>query len=217
MRDIPRGVILAVVLSALGVDGAAAVAVRPIPDVTYEWSRDGRWVARRRPNSMAYPYGDYRIGYPPKGIKPERWYAHDKTIREVGEFYGIDPAFIKAILWVESGFAPKARSGKGARGIGQLMPETAKELGVRNPEDPYECIWGTGAYLRRSADKFQTQNMVILAAAYNSGDKATEKALVRAKAEGDNRLMQLIPRNRETPKYVPNVLWTFDHIHRGIC
>lgn len=188
----------------------------PTPDVTYEWSRDGRWVARRKADCLAYPYRDTRIGLPPPRFSPERWHAMDATIRAAAERYGLDPVLLKAILWVESRFAPAAVSHKGARGIGQLMPGTAKMLGVKNPEDPWECIWGAAAHLRRTADLFKTQNMVILAAGYNSGDGAVKGALKRAKSENDNRLMQLIPRNKETPKYVEDVLWVFDRIHRGL-
>lgn len=203
---------------AIGALLGASSASRRVPavEVSYEWSRDGRWVAKRLPDCLAYPFFDARIGYPPPGVTPDRWYAHDPVIRAAGETYGIDPVLIKAILWVESRFVAKARSPKGATGIGQLMPDTARELGVKNSEDPNECIWGTAAYMRRTSDEFVTQNMVILVGAYNSGNGAVRQALKRAKAENDNRLDQLIPRNKETPGYVEDVLWQFDRMHRGV-
>lgn len=207
-----------ILVGCLALSSVGPAAVPPAPDrqVWYERSRDSRWVCVRSLTSIAYPYGDHRLGYPPRHCDPGRWWQFDEVIQHAAQVYGLDPALIKSILWIESRFVPQARSVKGALGVGQLMPGTAKNLGVQHPEDPNECIWGTAAYLRRTADQFDTMNMVILTGSYNSGPKAVAKALQRAQREGDNHLMQLIPRNKETPGYVSDVLWTWDRIHRGL-
>lgn len=208
---------LGLALVALNPSQAATPAVAAHGSgVSYELSRDGRWVTVRGGQSPAFVSGDgVRMGWPPRKVAAERWYAWDPVIVQAARTYGLDPVFIKALLYVESGLAPRALSRKGAEGIGQLMPATAARLGVQDAYDPSQAIWGTAAYLRRTSDTFQTQNMVILAAAYNSGDRAVASALRRADREGDTRLLQLVPRNPETPGYVKNVLWAWDRIHRG--
>jgi soluble lytic murein transglycosylase-like protein len=144
--------------------------------------------------------------------------------------YGVDPCLTKAILLCESGFNPRARSRAGALGVGQLMPETARRLGVQNPFDPHECIWGTCAYLRRTIDYFHSMNMAILASSYNAGEEGvrchlskvmgTPKSvapadLVRWVSASGLNLAATVPNNRETPHYVHDVLWAWDWIQKG--
>lgn len=185
-------------------------------DVSYQWSRDGRWVARRDPASVAFVFRDgVRMGRPPRGVSADDWYRYDPDIVQASVVYGVDPVLVKSILWVESHFGRRAVSRAGALGIAQLMPSTARRLGVQNPFDPHEAIWGSAAYLRRTADSFVTQNMVVLVAAYNSGDPAVRAAVKRVRRSGDKRLLSLVPQNKETPGYVNKVLWEWDRIHRG--
>lgn len=212
-----RGVALSLLLSW----GAPSPAGMPLhePEVSYHTTDDGRLVAIRRADSPAFVFGagDPRMGRAPKRFrsKAEDFYRYDATIVEAATTYGLDPVFIKAILEAESSYSPRVVSHAGAQGVVQLMPSTAKRLGVKNPFDPFEAIWGAAAHLRRTADAFQTQNMVVLAGAYNAGDPAMRKALLRAKAEGRTDLLNLVPRNKETPGYVRRVLWIWDRIHRG--
>jgi soluble lytic murein transglycosylase-like protein len=200
--------------------------------IIYRAGSDGRLVAKRNPASAAYPYRDgLRLGLPPRGWTPQRWYLYDSTIQAASATYGLDPALVKAILWCESRFNPLAKSRAGAEGVGQLMPGTARRLGVRNPYDPQECIWGTAAHLRRTADAFHTMNMAVLASGYNAGDGAVQvkllgllhgrggtlspAAALSAVVEGGADLGAVVPNNRETPGYVRDVLWCWDRIHTG--
>lgn len=82
-------------------------------------------------------------------------------------------ALIDAVVRTESGYRPHAVSRKGARGLMQLMPETAREYGVQNPFDPRDNILGGARYLRRLLDQFGDLKKAV--AAYNAGPAAVQK------------------------------------------
>lgn len=105
--------------------------------------------------------------------------------------YALPPGLLDALVWTESRYNPLAVSRVGAAGLGQLMPATARELGVANRFDPVANIDGAARYLRQMLDRFGVVHLAL--AAYNAGPGAVRKA-------GG------IPRNGETPAYVRNVL-----------
>ncbi len=118
--------------------------------------------------------------------------TYDHHIRRSSRLYNVDPFLIKAVIKTESDFDCYALSKKGAQGLMQLMPGTAKELNVRNPFNPYENIDGGTRYLRDMLELFDG-NVALSLAAYNAGP-----TLVRR--------LQRIPRNSETVGYVKKVL-----------
>jgi len=93
----------------------------------------------------------------------------DVGIREIASVYGLEPALIKAVISVESDFNPRAVSRKGARGLMQLMPLTASELGVERIHNPWENIEGGARYLRERLDRFGG-DLTLALAAYNAGE-----------------------------------------------
>jgi len=118
--------------------------------------------------------------------------AFDAHIRAAAREHNIDPSLIAAVIRAESGFDPRARSRKGARGLMQLMPATARRLGVRNAYDPRENIRGGARYLAELATRYGDDAVELIAAAYNAGENAV------AEYGG-------IPPYRETMGYVKKV------------
>ena len=117
---------------------------------------------------------------------------YDRLIQYYGVRYNIDPHLILAVIRIESAFNPSAVSQRGAQGLMQLMPGTAKELKVKNPFDPEENISGGTRYLRSLLDTFQ-QDLRLALAAYNAGP-----TIVRKDWAG--------PEYPETVQYVKRVL-----------
>ncbi|MEO0688728.1 MAG: lytic transglycosylase domain-containing protein [Pseudomonadota bacterium] len=116
---------------------------------------------------------------------------YEPLIREAEAKYRLPPRLLQALVWQESRFNPMAISPAGAAGLAQLMPATARELGVTNRHDPAQNIDGGARYLRQMLDRFGEIHLAL--AAYNAGPGAVSRA-------GG------IPRNRETPGYVRSVI-----------
>jgi len=126
------------------------------------------------------------------GGQPAAPPAFRPLILAAAKEHHLDPALISAVIRAESAFSPRAVSPKGARGLMQLMPATARRLGVRQPFDPVENVRGGAAYLSELASRFGETEVELILAAYNAGERAVE-------------LYQGIPPFRETRDYVRRV------------
>ena len=117
--------------------------------------------------------------------------AYAAKVAELAARFDLSPALIEAVVWQESRWQANARSPVGARGLAQLMPGTARDLGV-NPDDPYANLEGGARYLREQLDRFDGDLEKALAA-YNAGPGRVESA-------GG------VPRIRETQSYVASIM-----------
>lgn len=106
--------------------------------------------------------------------------------------HGIDPALLAGLVKQESGFNPSATSSAGAKGLTQLMPATARSLGVTDATDPLQALDGGAKYLRQQLDRFGGDERLALAA-YNAGPGAVQR-------------FGGIPPYAETQAYVQKVL-----------
>jgi soluble lytic murein transglycosylase-like protein len=124
-------------------------------------------------------------------------------VQKAAREHSLDRALLQAMIAAESGFDPRAVSPKGAVGLMQLMPETARRYGVRNLYDPAENIQGGAKYVRDLMRKFNNDLSLTLAA-YNAGEDAI--------VQYGNR----IPPYRETLQYVPRVLTLYRQYQRDV-
>ena len=114
-------------------------------------------------------------------------------IYDIAKTHDVSPELIKAVIKVESNFNYKAVSPKGAQGLMQLMPATAKRFGVTDSFDPKDNIQGGVKYLAYLFDEFGEENLDLVLAGYNAGEQAVRKY-------GNQ-----IPPYKETQQYVKKV------------
>ena len=125
---------------------------------------------------------------------------YDPYIEMVARENGVDPTLVKAVALVESGFNPKARSSKGAQGLMQLMPATAKQYGVSNIHDPYQNLNAGAKHLRDLLDRYQG-DVVLALAAYNAGSGAVQRyGGVPAYAETQDYVKKVQTKMGRTPR-----------------
>lgn len=133
--------------------------------------------------------------------RPYKYDSIEGLIDEVGRKYGVENELIKAVVRAESNFDPTAVSRAGARGLMQLMPETARMMGVEDIFDPGQNLDGGVKFLRHLLEKYEWQLPLALAA-YNAGEDAVEK-------------YGKVPPYKETLNYVKKVL-KFRSIYNGV-
>jgi len=134
---------------------------------------------------------------PVAGLPEQERFALDGTpyaeiIAAAAEAHGVDPLLVRALIQVESGYRPRARSPRGAMGLMQLMPSTAREYNVRHPFEPKANIEAGIKHLKTLIDRFG-DDVGLALAAYNAGPGAVEK-------------FNGIPPYRETRSYVSRIL-----------
>ncbi|MCX5860850.1 MAG: lytic transglycosylase domain-containing protein [Desulfomonile sp.] len=185
-RHIPVSISLwALVIVALPSVGLAEIYVRIHQDGTKEFTN--------RPSGPGWIFHMTESGFEPvvqfseKG-KPKSLNA---VIAEISEQYQIDAGLVKAIIKAESNFNTSAVSSKGALGLMQLMPTTARELKVKNPFDPQENIIGGVKYIKGLVASYGDLGTAL--AAYNAGPMTVRKYAG-------------IPPYRETINYVRKVI-----------
>ena len=143
------------------------------------------------------------------GIEPEEVFEPIKEplsdttpfqeiIRAAARRYGVDPDLIHCVVAVESNFNPNAVSPKNARGLMQLLPETAAHLGVKNIFDPEQNVDGGTRYLRELLSKYN--NLTLALAAYNAGPMRVDQFGRR------------VPPYLETMKYVQRITKSYTKI-----
>jgi soluble lytic murein transglycosylase-like protein len=165
----------------------------------YSWTdASGRLVLSDRPQpGTTTPVRSYAVPHS-RDVRATRYVtsgrvsAYDDVIIEHARLNGVRPDLVRAVVQVESGFNPYARSPKGALGLMQLMPATARELGVANPFNAAENVRGGVLYLRRLLDRYGNDEQLALAA-YNAGPGAVD------------RYGETVPPYRETQDYVSRI------------
>ena len=177
-------------LSTLGVAQAASADVLEIDSGEARWVAGGPAETSATRSPMSASYGQLSNG----AFIPQKYYAH---VLALSARYDLSPVLIEALVWQESRWRSDALSPKGATGLAQLMPETARELGV-NPADPFANLEGGARYLRAQLDRFDG-NLEKALAAYNAGPVRVERA-------------NGIPNIRETREYVAAIMARLSHV-----
>ena len=183
-----------------------AAALQAVPSIGHAQiygSRDasGAWVLSDFRSDLA----DELVVEAPRAVDPAEWTPARAAavparalqltdlIREVAQAQDVSPQLLHAVVAVESGFDPKAISRKGAMGLMQLMPDTARRFKVADPFDARQNLAGGATYLKWLLEKFGGDVQLALAG-YNAGENAVVRAGFR------------IPPYAETRAYVPRVL-----------
>lgn len=154
-------------------------------------------VARIEPDEIPYPEPVEELAVVPVPAVPtvpsarlEPDPRYDPMIRKIAAEQGVDAMLVRAVIQVESGYQSRARSRKGAVGLMQVMPATARQYGVRNPYDPAANIEAGTKHLKSLLNRLPL-NLAL--AAYNAGEAAVQR-------------FRGIPPYPETEQYVTSIL-----------
>ena len=142
------------------------------------------------PDEVPYPEPDPMVSAAESETSLLDATPYAEIIASMSEAHGVDPNLVRALIQVESNYRPKAKSPKGAMGLMQLMPSTAREYKVRNPYDPKANISAGVKHLKSLIDRWGVE---LALAAYNAGEGAVKK-------------FNGIPPYRETRNYVTKIL-----------
>lgn len=145
------------------------------------------------PDEVPYPEPDAAVARRHRKLDSDvlRDAPFGEIIAAVSQAHGVDPLLVHAVIRVESNYRPRARSPRGAMGLMQLMPATAREYQVRNPFEPRANIEAGIKHLKTLIDRFDGVELAL--AAYNAGEAAVRK-------------FNGIPPYRETRNYVSRIL-----------
>ncbi len=131
-------------------------------------------VTRIEPDEVPYPEPEEEARPKPQ-VEPDTAgppVPYGDFIDKVAAQHGVDAKLVKAVIQVESAFHERAKSRKGAMGLMQLMPETARQYGVTDPYDARANIEGGIKHLKSLLDRFPR---ALALAAYNAGEKAVQR------------------------------------------
>lgn len=151
--------------------------------------KDTGWTRIRAPRGLSYS------GSGPFAPGPR---VYDDLITRAASRYGVPPAMVKAVIHAESAFEARAVSHKGAMGLMQLMPDTARDLGVSEPFRAEENVLGGTRYLRSLHDRYGSWTHTL--AAYNAGPSTVDR-------------YRGVPPYAETRQYVTRVLSYYRRYH----
>ncbi|WP_238401736.1 lytic transglycosylase domain-containing protein [Altererythrobacter sp. C41] len=195
----------------LALAAGMAVTAAPAQADVMEIDADGaRWIAGDQASAAAegdaielsadYAVPSEAVAMPARhaSIVPDLYAA---KVQELARRFDLSPALIEALVWQESRWRANAVSPVGARGLAQLMPATARELGV-DPADPFANLEGGARYLRAQLDRFDGDLEKALAA-YNAGPGRVERA-------GG------VPEIRETKTYVAAIMGRLSNHSREV-
>ena len=195
-----RGLMLCLLLSLAATPASSATKYRWFWDLVPPRMADGE--RSRAMDAIAAGHLDNRRMFGSAGLASRVMAAWTHEIRTAAHASRLSEALLTALVMVESNGKQHAVSHAGAQGLGQLMPGTARHLGVRDAFHPTQNLRGAAAYLSDLLDMFGG-DLVLALAAYNAG----EGAVMRHKG---------VPPYRETRAYVPKVLSAF-LIAQGLC
>jgi TPR repeat protein len=173
-RGIGRDYDIAATLFARAADMGHAQAQRVLALFRQGHAKLPECLEDERPGASAAPFDLVRAEVDPFADLPAHKQKIADAVAELAPSYGINPRLALAVITVESNFDPRARSVKDARGLMQLIPETAARFRVKDAFDVRDNIRGGLAYLRFLLSYYRGR-VALAAAAYNAGEKAVDR------------------------------------------